>query len=151
MTTELTDNLEHPEDTPLEPQDAAERPSDAPEAPEDDNAPEDAPETFPREYVQKLRDESAKYRTRAQRADDLAHRLHTALTAATGKLADPSDLPYSEDHLEDPEALTAAVDALLAAKPHLAARRPRGNVGQGNVSSQADTVDLAGILRSRAN
>jgi hypothetical protein len=34
--------------------------------------PEEEPETFPREYVEKLRDESAKHRTRAQRADDLA-------------------------------------------------------------------------------
>ena len=150
MTTTEHEQTENTEDTPLEPQDATETPSDAPEAPEDDNGPDEAAETFPREYVQKLRDESAKYRTRAQRADDLARRLHTALTAATGKLADPSDLPYSEDHLEDPEALTAAVDALLTAKPHLAARRPRGNVGQGNVSSQTDTVDLAGILRARA-
>ena len=33
---------------------------------------EKEPETFPREYVQKLRDESARHRTRAQRADDLA-------------------------------------------------------------------------------
>lgn len=81
---------------------------------------EEEPETFPREYVAKLRDESAKHRTRAQRADDLAARLHTALVTATGRLADPSDLPFDESHVDDAEALTAAIDALLTRKPHLA-------------------------------
>lgn len=106
-------------------------------------------DTFSRDYVEKLRQENGKYRQRAQRADDLAHRLHTALVTATGRLADPTDLEFSEDHLEDPEALEAAVEALLTSKPHLAARRPRGDVGQGATSSGA-TVDLAGLLRSRA-
>lgn len=109
---------------------------------------EDA-ESFPREYVQKLRDESAKYRTRAQQTDALAHRLHTALAAATGRLADPTDLPFDEAHLDDPDALNAAVDALLASKPHLANRTPRGDVGQGASASGAN-VSLAGLLRAGA-
>lgn len=107
------------------------------------------PETFPREYVQKLRDENAKYRQRAQQTGDLAQRLHLALVAATGRLADPTDLPYDETHLAAPEALTQAVDALLARKPHLASRRPSGDVGQG-ATGTSDTVDLAGLLRARA-
>ena len=111
---------------------------------------EEVQDTFSRDYVEKLRHENGKYRQRAQRTDELAHRLHTALVAATGRLADPTDLEFSEDHLEDPEALQAAVDELLARKPHLAARRPRGDVGQGAASS-GDTVDLAGLLRSRAS
>jgi len=105
-------------------------------------------ETFPREYVEKLRDENAKYRQRAQRADDLAHRLHTELVRATGRLADPTDLEFDEGHLEDPDALTAAVEDLLARKPHLASRTPRGDVGQGHTGTE--TVDLAGILRAAA-
>ena len=76
-------------------------------------------------------------------------RLHTALVAATGRLADPSDLDYADEHLADADALNAALDDLLARKPHLASRRPRGDVGQG-VSGPSDTVDLAGLLRSRA-
>lgn len=107
------------------------------------------PETFPRSYVEELRQENGKYRQRAQRADDLAQRLHTALVAATGRLADATDLPFDEAHLDDADALSSALDELLAAKPHLASRRPRGDVGQG-VTGAADTVDLAGILRSRA-
>ena len=106
-------------------------------------------ETFDREYVTKLRDENAKYRQRAGKADDLARRLHTALVAATGLLADPSDLPFDEDHLESPEALTEAVEALLEAKPHLRSRRPSGDIGQ-EVSESADNVNLAGMLRARA-
>lgn len=121
-----------------------------PEAVEEATEPttEDA-ETFPREYVQKLRDESAKYRTRAQQTDALAHRLHEALTAATGRLADPTDLPFDEAHLDDPDALNAAVDALLVSKPHLASRTPRGDVGQGASDSGAN-VSLAGLLRAGA-
>src|SRR5699024_6879211 len=106
-------------------------------------------DTFPREYVEKLRDENAKYRQRAQKADDLARRLHNALTAASGRLADPSDLPYDESHLDDPEALETAISQLLAKKPHLGSRKPAGNIGQG-ASNTTDTIDLAAMLRSRA-
>ena len=113
------------------------------------DAPEDDAETFPREYVEKLRKENADARVKAKRADDLAERLHTALVAATGRLADPSDLPFDDAHLEDADALNAAVDALLARKPHLASRRPVGAIGQG-ATSPADRVSLAGILRSNA-
>ncbi len=108
------------------------------------------PDTFPREYVQQLRDENAKHRTRAHRADDLAKRLHTSLVAATGRLADPTDLAFDEVHLEDPDQLEAAIDQLVASKPHLASRRPTGDVGQG-MSPEASSVSLAGILRNAAS
>ena len=107
------------------------------------------PETFPREYVEKLRAEAAENRVKAKRADDYAQRLHVALVAATGRLADPDDLPYDEAHLEDADALTAAVDDLLQRKPHLASRRVSGGVGQG-ATSASGSVDLAGLLRARA-
>ncbi|MBF6330264.1 hypothetical protein [Nocardia transvalensis] len=104
---------------------------------------------FPRAYVEKLRDENAKYRQRAGRADEYAHRLHAELVRATGRLTDPTDLPFDPDHLTDPQTLTTAIDALLARKPHLAARTPVGDIGQGATSSAA-AVDLAGLLRARA-
>lgn len=122
------------------------------DSPDSENTDEEAgaekPDTFPREYVEKLRDENAKYRQRAQQSDELANRLHTALVEATGSLQDASDLPFDEDHLDDPEALQQAIDDLLAAKPHLAARRPRGDVGQGQTGT-SNTVDLAEMLRAR--
>ena len=108
------------------------------------------PDTFPRKVVEDLRRENATYRTRAQRADDLATRLHTALVAATGRLADPTDLPFDESHVDDAEVLTAAIDDLLTRKPHLASRKPSGDVGQG-ASASGETVDLAGMLRARAS
>ncbi|MDR8018202.1 hypothetical protein [Nesterenkonia aerolata] len=108
------------------------------------------PDAFSRRYVKKLRDENARYRQRAKQADDYAHRLHTALTAATGRLADPTDLEFDPDHLEDQDALTEALDDLLARKPHLAARRPHGSIGQGAQPHDPSSVDLAGLLRAGA-
>lgn len=127
------------------------------EAPEVEETPEvedpstdnEDSDTFPRDYVEKLRDENAKYRQRAQKADDLAHRLHNALVAASGRLQDASDLEYDESHLDDPEALETAISELLAKKPHLGSRKPAGNIGQG-VSSSTDAVDLAAMMRARA-
>lgn len=110
---------------------------------------DDERETFSRDYVEGLRQENGKYRQRAQRADELAHRLHRALVAADGRLQDPTDLEFSEDHLADADNMAAAIADLLARKPHLAARRPIGDIGQGATPS-AGTVDLAAILRGQA-
>jgi hypothetical protein len=110
---------------------------------------EEEGDTFPRSYVEKLRRESAGYRDRAQKGDTYAQLLHNEMVRATGRLADPTDLAFDEAHLDDPDALAAAVDELLARKPHLASRRPMGDIGQG-ASASAGTVDLAAILRGRA-
>jgi len=110
---------------------------------------DETPDTFPRAYVEELRKENARYRDRAKSADALAERLHGALVAATGRLADPTDLPYDEKHLDDADALSAAIDELLARKPHLADRRPRGDVGQG-AREQSAPVGLGSLLRARA-
>lgn len=145
--------IDQAEDTIDEPQEAPqgnENTTGTPEPTEAENEPQEAAETFPREYVEKLRQENAKYRQRAGQADALAHRLHTALVAATGRLADPEDLPFDPEHLEDADSLNTAIVDLLARKPHLASRRPRGDVGQGRTSDPSGTVDLAALLRSRA-
>lgn len=123
---------------------------DAPAEPADEQTVDDDADTFPRAYVDKLRKEAADARVKAKDRDDIAARLHTSLVAASGRLADPSDLPFDETHLSDPDALTAALDELLARKPHLASRRPVGDIGQG-VSAVTSSVDLAGILRANAN
>ena len=76
-------------------------------------------------------------------------RLHTELVKATGRLADPSDLAYSEDHLTDSDALNTAIDELLTAKPHLKKpTAPSGDVGQGNRGTAEVPVSLLGILRN---
>jgi hypothetical protein len=134
------------ENTPEEPQS---EPEDTSPAEEPAGEPEPEPETFPRSYVEELRQENGKYRQRAQKAETYAQRLHTELVRATGKLADPTDLPFDESHLEDVDKLTSAIDDLLQRKPHLASRRPTGEIGQGPTPS-AGKVDLAAILRQRA-
>ncbi len=53
----------------------------------------------------------------------------------TGRLADATDLAvddalFGEDGLPDADKVTVALDELLASKPHLAARRVSGDVGQ---------------------
>lgn len=103
-------------------------------------------DVFPRKVVEDLRQESGRYRQRAQKAEQ---RLHSELVRATGRLADPDDLPFAAEHLDDAERLTAAIDELLERKPHLAARRPSGDIGQGATKS-AGPVSLHDILRSSA-
>jgi hypothetical protein len=111
-------------------------------------------ETFDRAYVQKLRDEAAGHRVKAKRADGLAAALVTAQAALTGRMADPTDLPYDEELLDDDglvdnDKVTAAVEDLLRRKPHLAARRPHGDVGQG-ARPESSEVGLASLLRRGA-
>lgn len=124
-----------------------EKPSDDVSAGQDDDASSDG--TFTREYVEKLREEAAASRVKAKRFEAFAEETFYARVAALGKLADPTDLPYAEKLLEDRAALEAAVDDLIGRKPHLADRRPVGDVDQG-ARVTSDTVDLAGMLRQRA-
>ncbi|MFV0430324.1 MAG: hypothetical protein ACK5KO_12975 [Arachnia sp.] len=139
-------NTTEPGTTTSTPEAEGERSADTPES--EGPAQTADPDTFPREYVEKLRAEAADARVRAKRADDLARDLFAARVTATGRLADPSDLDYDEALLDDAEALDAAVDDLLATKPHLASRTPRGDVGQGITTTE--TTDLAAILRANA-
>lgn len=111
--------------------------------------PDEDAETFPREYVEKLRTENGKYRQRAGEADALATRLHTELVRATGRLADPTDLPFDADHIADAGKMVAAIDALLESKPHLASRRPTGDIGQGNRGQGGGSFSLLQMLKDR--
>lgn len=110
---------------------------------------DDQPEMFERAYVERLRAENQRYRERAKAAEGYAPRLHTELVRATGRLADPTDLPFDQAHLEDPDALGAAIEDLLAKKPHLASRTPVGDVGQGHRGSPAGGFSLLGMLKER--
>ncbi|QZT59270.1 hypothetical protein [Mycolicibacterium austroafricanum] len=92
-------------------------------------APAGESDTFSREYVEGLRKESAGYR---DRANALAKRLHRELVAATNRLENPDDLAFDAEHLDDPEKLAAALEALLAERPYFAKRVVTGDAGQGN-------------------
>lgn len=110
-------------------------------------------DTFPRQYVEDLRAESAKHRTAAKEATEalvpLQERLFSALVAATGRLADPTDLPF-DAALLDETALTTAIDDLLAKKPHLASRRVVGDIGQGGGASAPEQGLLLGMMNAGA-
>lgn len=117
-------------------------------------------DTFPREYVEKLRGEAAGHRTKAKELEaqretaiaeatkPLQERIFGLLVAGTGRLADPTDLAFNPELLDEAK-LTAAIDSLLAAKPHLAKRKVQGDIGQGT-GKPDETFSLAGMLRGGA-
>lgn len=99
------------------------------------------PETFPREYVEKLRQENADARVRAKATDTLRSEVVRLVAASTNLMADPSDLTPTDDMFDadgkpDVGKVTEAVKALLKAKPHLG-RAVFGDVGQGQRSTSA--------------
>lgn len=117
-------------------------------------------DTFPREYVERLRSEAAGHRTKAKEAEarvetavaeavkPLQERIFGLLVAGTGRLADPTDLPFNPELLDEAK-LTTAIDTLLAAKPHLAKRKVVGDVGQGEGKPE-ETFSLQGLISGRA-
>jgi hypothetical protein len=124
--SETTDNPVTPTDDSVQPEQAIEAQTDT----------QEAVQTFDAEYVKSLRAEAAEYRVKAKRADALAKQALTALVKADGRLIDPSDMEFSEDLLSkdgtvDAQALEAALDALIDAKPHLARKRPTAPLAQG--------------------
>lgn len=125
-------------------------------APETDSAPAEGDsdsneQSFSSEYVEKIRREAQGLRDRAKaaesRADELARRLHMELARSSGKLADPTDLAFDADHLDDGDKLGAAIDSLLESKPYLRSRVPSGNVGQG-AKDTGQPVSLLSHLKS---
>ena len=105
-------------------------------------------DTFDRKYVEELRRENAKYRTRAGEAETLAQRLHAELVKADGRLQDPTDLPFNPEHLDTEGALDKAITELIEKKPHLKARRVAGDVGAGARGAASNDTDLIGLIRS---
>lgn len=140
------------DETPLDaPQDDEQPDTEASTPDEPEDTAEGEPETFDREYVQKLREESKGYRTKLRdaeaKAEQYAHQLHAALVRADGRLHNPDDLPFHDDHLTDSDALTAGIDAVLLDRPYLG-RSPNGDVGQGKRGGSEEPFSLLGRLRN---
>ena len=116
----------------------------------DEERTDEETEHFPREYVQRLREESGRHRREARDAqaerDRLAGEVWRLRVAATGRLADPDDLPMPDEADADPDE---AVTALLERKPHLAARRANGRIGV-NEPDTGGAPSLAAMLRAGA-
>lgn len=117
-----------------------------------DTSSEDEQETFPRKYVEELRTENGTYRNRAKdaeaKADELAQALWTERVRSLGVLADPADLPYDPEALDDLEQIKAQADDLLASKPHLRTRQITERVGQGERGAEA--ISLVELLQRGA-
>ena len=142
-------NNESTNDTAEQPVTPADMPQKQAEAAGEQPADEKADEhtTFSREYVEELRGEAAKYRTRAKHTEEVERRLHDALVRLDGRLHDASDLEFDPGRLEGDGGVEAAITALLEAKPHLAKRAPSGDVGAG-VRGEVDAApDLISIMR----
>ena len=124
---------------------------DSPETAQGDSEPDDDGRTFNYDYVKGLREEAKSWRLKAARADELEARLHSELTKADGRLADPQDLPFDPEHLADPQKHADAITELLKAKPHYATRKPApgSTIHQGPVGAPvAPKPDLIAGLRA---
>lgn len=122
-----------------------------PAAGDEDDAGDLEAEQFPRSYVERIRNKSAGYRTRATdaetRAGDLERALFAERVRALDLLADPVDLEFRADLLDDATALEQAARDLLAQKPHYGRR---GTVAGSGVRDQrdGDEFGLLDIMRA---
>lgn len=136
--TETTETVETTDETPVE-------------ATETTEVSDDETVTYSRADLQKLRADAAKYRTRAKDAeakvDELARALFAARVAATGKLANPAEVLFNADILDDADAINEAVDAAIAERPYIRARRIAGDVGQGPRGENTAPTDFSGLFR----
>ena len=113
-------------------------------------------DTFPRPYVERLRARSAGYRARAKQAEERTGELERALfterVRALDMLADPTDLPYDPELLEDSDALAEAVRQLVKDRPHYRRRGTLDGTGTGSRdrAGSTDGVSLAAIMRGQA-
>lgn len=102
--------------------------------------------------LEKARSEARNLRDRAKtaesRVEELSRALFTARVSATGSLSDATDLEYDAELVDNPEKLAEAIDALLASKPYLKARKVSGDVGQGGRGTDATPTDFSALLRA---
>jgi hypothetical protein len=111
----------------------------------EDETEEEPEKAFTREYVEGLRADVGRYRTRA---NAYAKRLHTELVKQTGRLADPDLVEFNEEHLSDPEKLTATIDSILEEKPYAKSRRVQGDVDQGKRGDDPESTDILSVIRT---
>ncbi len=71
------------------------------------------------------------------------------ITVATDRLQYAADGRIKREITTAQGGYEALIDELLHRKPHLASRRPFGEIGQG-ASDSPSTVDVAAILRQKA-
>lgn len=140
------------DDPPADPEADGDEDQDDEDEGQDDEG--DEGDTFPRPYVERLRSRSAGYRARAKTAEgrvsELERELFTERVRALDVLADPTDLPYDPEALDDPDALRAAVDELVGKRPHLRRRGVARDTGSREQHEGGDAVSLLGLMRGGA-
>ena len=126
--------------------------SEEPAASETDETDTADDENSSTDQIAEVRREAAGYRTKLRDTEAQLQRVQSELfhakVAATGRLADASDMPVNVELLDDGDALNAAIDELLQSKPHLKARS-FGGIGQGE-KPERSSVSLGGMLRRNA-
>lgn len=149
MPDDLTPDTD--QDTPDAPEEATQVGDNADTDDGTDDGTDDDGQTYPASVVKGLRKEAASYRERSKTAEarvtDLEQKLFAVQVDATGRLASATDLSFDAALVDDDEALNAAIDELLAERPHYAkARRPAGNLGQGELGQKTAPADFAGLF-----
>lgn len=86
---------------------------------------------------------------RAQ-VDNLGRQLFRARVEQTGLLIDPEDMPYDAALVDDPDALSAAVNDLVEHKPHLRTVATGGDLPAFGGGADPSAVSLTGLLRNNA-
>jgi hypothetical protein len=107
------------------------------------------------ETVRALRDELAKRRIKArEQVSEANQRLALAYVRADARLVDSdaftvTDELLGDDGFIDAEKVTGAIDALLAAKPYLSARKPSAPITQGVQPLTPEASGLFTLIRDR--
>lgn len=120
---------------------------------DDDQGDDD--DTFPRSYVQRLRERSNGYRLQLRERESDVDRLQRQLFAERLQrldlVIDHDAVPYDPALLDDDDALQEHVEGLLAAKPYLRKRKVSGNIGQHSSNSGGSSFSLMDTLRHNAS
>lgn len=120
----------------------------------DDEDPNETPpeETTPvvDERDQRIATLEAALTEATSQVEALSQAVFTAQVGSLGLLVDPAEMPYDPALVNDPDALQAAVSALLVAKPYLAKMRVSGDIDQGPRDEVTPPVSLTGILKQFA-
>src|SRR5690625_386213 len=113
-------------------------------------------DTFPRSYVQRLRERSNGYRLqlreRESEVDKLQRQLFAERLQRLDLVVDHDAVPYDPALLDDDDALQEHIEGLLAAKPYLRKRKVSGNIGQHSSNGVGgSSVSLMDKLRHNAS
>lgn len=111
-------------------------------------------DTFPRSYVQRLRERSNGYRLQLRERESevaaLQRQLFTERLQRLDLVVDVDAVAFDPALLDEPNALQEHVEQLLDAKPYLRKRKVSGNIGQHSNTSDKGGFSLLDAMRANA-